>query len=51
MQHEIPLIENPPLAQALYKGVRVGQEIPANFYRAIAEILAYVYRLMGTTFD
>ena len=29
-------------------GARVGQEIPANFYRAIAEILAYVYRLMGT---
>ena len=48
IQHEIPLIENPPLAQALYKGVKVGQEIPANFYRAIAEILAYVYRLMGT---
>ena len=51
MQHEIPLIENPPLAQALYKGVKVGQEIPANFYRAIAEILAYVYRMMGTKVD
>jgi flagellar biosynthetic protein FlhB len=44
---EVPLIENPPLAQALYKSVDVGQEIPAQFYRAVAEILAYVYRLMN----
>lgn len=43
----VPLIENPPLAQALYKSVDVGQEIPAQFYRAVAEILAYVYRLMN----
>ncbi|MBZ5575032.1 MAG: EscU/YscU/HrcU family type III secretion system export apparatus switch protein [Acidobacteriia bacterium] len=42
----VPLIENPPLAQGLYKSVDVGQEIPAEFYRAVAEILAYVYRLM-----
>lgn len=48
IHHQVPLIENPPLAQALYKSVKVGQEIPPNFYRAIAEILAYVYRLMGT---
>jgi len=41
----IPIVENPPLAQALYKSVEVGQEIPANFYRAIAEILAYIYKL------
>ena len=46
IDHNVPLIENPPLAQALYKHVQVGQEIPPNFYRAIAEILAYVYRLM-----
>jgi flagellar biosynthesis protein FlhB len=44
---EVPLIENPPLAQALYKTVDVGQEIPTEFYRAVAEILAYVYRLMN----
>jgi flagellar biosynthetic protein FlhB len=43
----VPLIENPPLAQGLYKSVDVGQEIPAEFYRAIAEILAYIYRLMN----
>jgi flagellar biosynthesis protein FlhB len=47
LENQVPLIENPPLAQALYKSVDVGQEIPAQFYRAIAEILAYVYRLMN----
>jgi flagellar biosynthetic protein FlhB len=41
----VPLIENPPLARALYGSVEVGQEIPSNFYRAVAEILAYIYRL------
>jgi flagellar biosynthetic protein FlhB len=47
IEAQVPLIENPPLAQALYKSVDVGQEIPAQFYRAVAEILAYVYRLMN----
>ena len=46
-EHGIPIVENPPLAQALYKSVDVGQQIPANFYRAIAEILAYIYKLRG----
>ena len=45
-QHGIPIVENPPLAQALYKSVEVGQEIPAHLYRAVAEVLAYIYRLM-----
>jgi flagellar biosynthetic protein FlhB len=47
IENGVPLIENPPLAQALYKSVDVGQEIPTQFYRAIAEILAYIYRLMN----
>jgi len=47
LEHQIPLIENPPLAQALYKSVDVGQQIPAHLYRAVAEILAYIYKLMG----
>jgi flagellar biosynthetic protein FlhB len=46
-EHDIPIVENPPLAQALYKGVEVGQEIPAQFYKAVAEILAYIYRIMN----
>jgi len=41
---EIPVLENPPLAQALYKTVEVGRSIPANLYTAVAEVLAFVYR-------
>jgi flagellar biosynthesis protein FlhB len=47
LEFDVPLIENPPLAQALYKSVEVGQHIPPHLYRAVAEILAYIYRLMG----
>jgi len=45
IEHGVPLIENPPLARALYKSVEVGQEIPPQLYRAVAEVLAYIYRL------
>ncbi|MGE5585653.1 MAG: flagellar biosynthesis protein FlhB [Bacillota bacterium] len=41
----VPIVENKPLAQALYKAVDVGGEIPAHLYKAVAEILAYVYYL------
>ena len=47
LEFQVPLIENPPLAQALYKSVEIGQTIPPHLYRAVAEILAYIYRLMG----
>ncbi len=40
----IPLVENPPLAHALYRTVEVGQSIPAKLYAVIAEILAALYR-------
>jgi len=40
----IMLVENRPLAQALYKSVEVGDSIPANLYKAVAEILAFVFR-------
>jgi flagellar biosynthetic protein FlhB len=46
IEHEVPIVENAPLAQALYKSAAVGQEIPVHLYRAVAEILAYLYRLM-----
>ena len=42
--HEIPIIENPPLAQALFKMTEVGQAIPPQLYAAVAEILAFIYR-------
>ena len=41
----VPIIERRPLAQALYKACRVGDEVPVNLYQAIAEVLAYVYEL------
>jgi flagellar biosynthetic protein FlhB len=47
--HGIPIVERKPLAQALYKTVEVGQEVPEKFYQAVAEILAYVYELSGKT--
>jgi flagellar biosynthetic protein FlhB len=47
IENQVPIIENPPLAQALYKSVDVGQEIPAHLYRAVAEILAYIFKIMG----
>jgi len=46
VEHQVPIIENPPLAQALYQSVEVGQEIPQHLYRAVAEILAYIFKLM-----
>src|SRR5579871_977606 len=46
LQHEVPIIENQPLAQALYKSAEVGQEIPPHLYRAVAEVLAYIFKLM-----
>lgn len=42
--HGVPIVERPPLARGLFWGVEVGQEIPAQFYEAVAEILAFVYR-------
>ena len=42
--HGVPIIENPPLAQSLYRLVDIGQAIPAKLYAAVAEILAFIYR-------
>ena len=47
VENQVPLIENPPLAQALYKAVDVGQEIPPHLYRAVAELLSYIFRMMA----
>jgi flagellar biosynthetic protein FlhB len=46
LQHEVPIVENQPLAQALYKSADVGQEIPPHLYHAVAEVLAYILKLM-----
>ncbi|TWT44305.1 Flagellar biosynthetic protein FlhB [Phycisphaerae bacterium RAS1] len=46
-QSGVPVVQRPPLARALYAAVEVGHEVPAGYYRAVAEVLAYVYRLTG----
>jgi len=46
-ENGIPVVENKELAQSLYKNVEIGEEVPSDFYQAIAEVLAYVYRLKG----
>jgi flagellar biosynthesis protein FlhB len=44
-EHDIPIVENQPLAQSLFKGAEVGQSIPMELFGAVAEVLAYVYNL------
>lgn len=44
-EHKIPVIENPPLARGLFAAVEVDQEIPAEYYKAVAELIGYIYRL------
>ncbi len=47
LAHQVPIIENPPLARSLYKHCEIGQEVPVEFYRAVAEVLAYIFQLMN----
>ncbi|HYD66600.1 flagellar biosynthesis protein FlhB [Azospirillum sp.] len=44
-EHDIPVVENPPLARALYATVDIDEEIPAEHYRAVAELITYVFKL------
>jgi flagellar biosynthetic protein FlhB len=46
-EHNIPIMENPPLARALHATVEIDQEIPQEHYRAVAEIIGYVMKLRG----
>lgn len=46
-KHSVPVVENPPLARALYDNVPIDGEIPYQHYKAVAEIISYVYRLKG----
>jgi len=46
--NNIPIVENPPLAQALYRAAEVGEAIPAKLYTAVAEILAFLFRTQAT---
>jgi flagellar biosynthetic protein FlhB len=44
-EHNIPIVENPPLARALHATVEIDQEIPAEHYAAVAEVIGYVMKL------
>lgn len=44
-EHKVPLVENPPLARSLFRNVDIGQPVPPQLYKAVAEVLAFVYRL------
>jgi flagellar biosynthetic protein FlhB len=48
-ENGVPLMEDPPLARALFRAVKVGQSIPEKFYQAVATVLGHVYRLKGRT--
>ena len=47
--HQIPVVENKPLAQVLYQTVELGQTIPSTLYQVVADLLAYVYRMKNRT--
>ena len=46
--NDVPLLEDPPLARALFAAVKVGQEVPARFYEAVATVLSHVYQLKNS---
>ncbi|GAB4364610.1 MAG: flagellar biosynthesis protein FlhB [Calditrichia bacterium] len=50
-ENDVPILEDPPLAKALFKAVEIDQEIPAKFFQAVAEVLAYVYKLKNKTLN
>lgn len=45
LQHEVPIVENVPLARSLYRSCRIGDKVPGDLYKAVAEVLAFVYKL------
>ena len=48
-EHNVPLLEAPPLARALFRHAELGDEIPETLYTAVAEVLAYVFQLKAHT--
>ena len=45
VENNVPIVEEPPLARALYYTVEIEQEIPENLFKAVAQVLAYIYNL------
>jgi flagellar biosynthetic protein FlhB len=50
-ENHVPIVENKPLARTIFKIAEIGDYIPAELYQAVAEVLAYVYRLKGSISD
>ena len=48
-EHNVPVIENPPVARALFRMVDINQSIPPELYKAVAEILMFVYKMKNPT--
>jgi flagellar biosynthetic protein FlhB len=46
-EHGVPVVADPPLARGLHKGVEIGHQIPEEFFQAVAQLLAFVYRVAG----
>jgi len=46
-EHDVPIVENPPLARALFATVDLDREVPPEHYKAVAEVISYVMRLKG----
>lgn len=46
-EHDVPIVENPPLARALFSSAEIDQEIPLDHYQAVAEVISYIYRMKG----
>ncbi|MBV9541181.1 MAG: EscU/YscU/HrcU family type III secretion system export apparatus switch protein, partial [Alphaproteobacteria bacterium] len=46
-EHEVPIVENPPLARALHATVEVDEQIPQEHFKAVAQVIGYVLRLTG----
>jgi flagellar biosynthetic protein FlhB len=49
-EHRVPVVQNIPVARALFGSVEIEQEVPPDLYAALAEVLAYVYKLRGRSF-
>ena len=47
LEHDVPVLERPPLARALWREVAVGDPVPVTHFEAVAEVLAYVWKLQG----
>ncbi len=44
-EHDVPIVENPPLARALYATVEIDEAIPAEHFKAVAQVIGFVMRL------